>query len=82
MKHSNTLLQQAADFLSSIDNDPVTQKELREQQRQRYIALRVLHRYQRYRRGTGSYRDIGYTNEEIGRAIDFTFRELRSHFKP
>ena len=82
MQHANTLLQQAADFLGSINDDAAVQNELRSRQQQRYRALRVLHRYQRYRRGAGSYTDIGYTPTEIGRAIDFAIRELRSHFRP
>ena len=82
MKHANTFLQQAADFLGAIDNDPALQDELRQRQQQRYFALRVLHRFQRYRRGVGSYTDIGYTAAEIGRAIDVAIRELRGHFRP
>lgn len=82
MRHANTLLQQAADFLGSINSDSSLQDELRQRQQQRYRALRVLHRLQRYRRGAGRYADIGYTNTEIGRAIDFAIRELRSHFQP
>lgn len=82
MRHANTLIQQAADFLGGIENDSAVQDELRQRQHDRYRALRVLHRFQRYRRGVGSYTDIGYTNEEIGRAIDFAIRELRSHFRP
>lgn len=82
MKHANTIIQQAADFLGSIDNDERLQADIRRQQADRAHALRVLHRFQRYRRGVGSYDDIGYTNKEIGKAIDFAIRELRSHFRP
>lgn len=82
MRHANTLIQQAADFIQSIDGDSQVQAEIREKQMRRAHALKVLHRYQRYRRGAGSYDDIGYTNKEIGLAIDFAIRELRSHFRP
>ena len=79
MKHSNTLLQQAADLLQSCDE--ITAAERHTQQTERAWTLRVLHQLQRYRRGGIDFDEIGYTTKEIGIAIDNAIRELRSHFR-
>lgn len=82
MKHANTLIQQAADFIGYIQSDEPIQQEIKSKQTERATALKILHRFQRYRRGKGSYSDIGYSAKEIGMAIDIAIRELRSHFRP
>lgn len=82
MTHANTLLQVAADFFRSIQEDTTSQSALHEKQLQRAKALAVLHAYQRYRRGSCSFDELPYTARDYGLAIDFCIRELRQHFRP
>lgn len=77
MKDANTLIQQAADFIKTMQEDEGLQKELRERKIERTKAMKILHRLQKYRRGGIDFKSIGYSNKEIGWAIDVAIREFR-----
>lgn len=80
MSKANTLIQQAADFLRTIKEDPETEAAIREKQVERWYDLQILRRYQAYRRGTGSINDCP-SPREISLVLERVIRELKSHFQ-
>lgn len=80
MSKANTLIQQAADFLRSIMEDPETEAAIREKQVERWHDLQILRRYQAYRRGTGSINDCP-SPREISLVLERVIRELKRYFQ-
>ena len=75
-RHSNTYLQQAAEFLNDLDM--LTEDEVRENQAERWRVLQTLRRFEAWRRGYGNtYPPV----KQISYAIEYCIRELKSHFK-